>query len=73
MQKMLPTLGAGDNAFVQFPPIETAFLARITSIETDGVGPLGMALFIGGVVFLLVLLAVVVFWRIRKTRPDRTK
>lgn len=40
---------------------------------TEGAGPLGLALLIGGLFLLLVLLAVVVFWRVRGTKRDSSK
>ena len=40
---------------------------------TEGASPLGLALLIGGIVLLLALLAVVVFWRLRGTKRDSSK
>ena len=46
--------------------ITTALLRGPTSGATEGAGPVGIALLIGGVVFLLLLLAGLVFWRARR-------
>ena len=43
---------------------------RIPSGDTGFAGPLVQALVIGGIVFLILLFAVVVFWRARRTKRD---
>jgi hypothetical protein len=48
----------------------TALLRGVSSGAAEGVGPLGLALLTGAVVLLLLLLAGVVFWRVRQTRQD---
>ena len=40
---------------------------------TEGISPLGEALLIGGMFLLLALLAVVVFWRLRRIKRDSSK
>ena len=51
----------------------TALLRGVASGATEGVGPLGQALLIGGVVLLLLLFAEVVFFRAPQTRQDPPK
>lgn len=46
---------------------------RITSGDVGFAGPLAQALVIGGVVFLLLLFAGFVVWRLRRTSPNRSK
>jgi len=46
---------------------------RIPSGEVESAGPLVQALLIAGMIFLLLLLAGVVFWRARRTKRDRPK
>ncbi len=48
-----------------FLTMATALLRGVSSGATEGVGPLVLALLIGGVVLLLLLFAGVVFWRAR--------
>jgi type II secretory pathway component PulM len=60
--------GTGGGAFAQCLSITTALLRGPTSGATEGAGPLELALLLGGVVFLLLVLAGVVFWRARQTR-----
>ena len=40
---------------------------------TEGVSPLAEALLIGGIFLLLALLAIVVFWRLRRIKRDGSK
>lgn len=56
MDDVLLTWGTGGGAFVQCFSVTTALLRGPTSGATEGAGPLGLALLIGGVVFLLLLL-----------------
>ena len=56
----------GGEAFAQGFSVATAAL-RITSGQVEFAGPLAQALLIAGVVFLLTLLALVVFWRAGRT------
>lgn len=52
----------------------TVFSAlRIPSGQGEFAGFLAQALLVGGIVFLLLLLAGVVFWRVRRTKRDYTK
>ena len=52
----------------------TVFTAlRIPSGQGEFAGFLAQALLVGGIVFLLLLLARVVFWRVRRTKRDHTK
>lgn len=46
---------------------------RIPSGDTGFAGFFAQVLVVGGVVSLLLLLAVVVFWRARRTKQDRSK
>jgi hypothetical protein len=46
---------------------------RIPSGEGEFAGFLAQALLVGGIVFLLLLLVGVVFWRARRTKRDRSK
>ena len=46
---------------------------RIPSGETESAEPLAQVLLIAGVVFLLLLLAGVVFWRVRRTSRTHPK
>ncbi len=68
MDGVLLTWGTDGGAFAQCFSITTALLRGATSGATEGAGPLGLALLIGGVVFLLLVLAGVVFWRARQSR-----
>lgn len=46
---------------------------RIPSGETEFAGFLAQVILVGVIVFLLLLFAVVVFWRARRTKRDRPK
>jgi hypothetical protein len=46
---------------------------RIPSGPTEFAGFVAQVLVVGGMVFLLLLLAVVVFWRARRTKRNRSK
>ena len=50
--------------------ITAALLRGPTSGATEGAGPLGLALLIGGIVLVLVLFAGLVAWRVRQTRSE---
>jgi hypothetical protein len=65
---VLLTWGTDGSAFVQCFSITTALLRSPTSGATEGAVPLGLALLVGGGIFLLLLLAGLVFWRARQTR-----
>ncbi len=68
MDGVLLTWGTNGVALVQCFYITSALLRGPTSGATEGAGPLELALLIGGVVFLLLVLAGVVFWRARQSR-----
>ncbi len=68
MDDVLLTWSTGGGAFAQCFSITPALLRGPTSGATEGAGPLELALLIGGVVFLLLVLVGVVFWRVRQTR-----